>query len=154
LVLIVKMKHHSFNKNTVKIVTPEEHKYLHTGKRKQKKETLWQKVKWKCFMIKVKFWLWQSDLKHKLNRINHCNKGYHKISLKNEALTKYSCDNKKRAFRTDFYECSECGLLLFASEKDKKNYQRIHKHEAISFRKMMEFMKYAKDKDKNIKINK
>lgn len=93
-----------------------------------KKETIWEKVKWELFMYKMRFYILQDNLKYKLLKLIHCNKGFHYFEKKFISLTKTYKD-KSRKWRSDYFECKVCGLIEFTTKKDLWNYKIINKCE-------------------------
>ena len=99
----------------------------------KKKETIISKIKWKVFMLKIRFDLWLNDIKYSLLKNNHCNKGFHYFEKTSTTLTSYH-NKKKRTVKSNYFKCKVCGLIRFTTKKDLKNYNIINKREDKNMR--------------------
>lgn len=119
-------------------------------RKKKKKETFWQKIKWKLYLEKLFLEIKLMDLRDSWLKFRHCRKGFHRFKNNYISLTSH---RKKRetTIRTDFHECVICGLLIFATDIDKRNWLLIKKQEKGINKKFIEQMlrDMEKKNDKN-----
>ncbi len=125
---------------------------------KKRKPTLWQNLRWKFFLLKIRTWTKLNDLKYKLLRSKHCRKGFHYIESDGIKHTTYygETKNKRPHFKEritscNFFKCKFCDRLFFPTEKDRKNYYLI---EGREFRAMTKFVKSISKFKKNGKKTK
>ena len=89
---------------------------------KKRKETNWQKIKWKLFMMKINASLsWNYKVQRFLFRI-HCKRNYHRFGVENDVYTTNEYRKNKRVRIVNYFKCYNCGTLYFPTEKDMRNY--------------------------------
>ena len=104
---------------------------------KKKKTTKWQDFKWFFFMKKIRYLLWAYDKTSAYRRFKHCRKGFHYFKPEKNTYTIYR-NKKQRSWTTNFFKCRDCNLIVFPTEKDKKNYNLMEKRQNNNMKLMME----------------
>jgi len=102
----------------------------------------WGNFKWKCFMIKVRYWNWSMDFKKKICRKLFCKKNYHRL-IPNDIVVSKSMKNRKGmrcVLKVEWLECLNCGWLFFANAKDKQKYLNYRKREDKMWNRTIKIM--------------
>ena len=116
---------------------------------RKKKQTKWQYFNFKLFMIKIRILLWTHDLRKRISRGIHCEKGFHKYKECMTKLTVGSTMGTSRSWESNYFKCDLCGKIVMLTEKDKRNYIFIKNRENNNFKKLFEAMlKDGKNKKK------
>ena len=88
----------------------------------------------KLFDLKVKYWIFESDFKTKINKILHCNRGYHKIQPNFiKSVSKKPNKRQRTLIDIQFFRCLNCGTLFFLTTKDKEKYLRYQKKNSFGY---------------------
>ena len=78
-----------------------------------------KEIKWKWFMLKVRFGLYKAEAIDKYMRRNYCRFGIHNIR---SSYVGYGGSNQ-RMKHIRFLKCKHCNYLFFAKKSDKKRYE-------------------------------
>lgn len=81
-----------------------------------------KELNWKCFMIKVRYWLFESFIKRTYNIFKHCRKGYHKFKPDYLHVTKTKNKKTRTIINVKYMQCLNCECLSFFNQKDKEKY--------------------------------
>ena len=77
----------------------------------------WKEIGYKSFMLKLRYWIFLSDLKNNWLWHRHCKKGFHDMKTERQEYT-----IKNRTYKTVFHKCRACQIRYFLTKKDKVNY--------------------------------
>ena len=102
----------------------------------------WGELRWKGFMIKIRYWNWSSELKKKICRKLFCKRCYHRLLPRDVQVSK-SMKTKKGmrcVLKLNWLECLNCNWLFFANAKDKQKYLNYKKRESKMWNRTIKLM--------------
>ena len=102
------------------------------------------RLKDKLFDLKIKYWVFESDLKTNIKKKLYCNRGYHNIHADYLNISKQNPGKRKLTIlNVRFFRCLTCGELFFLTPEDKDKYLKYQNKNSFEyFNKKLE--KYQK----------
>ena len=117
-----------------------EEKKITENKTESKKKSLWDEISWKLWWWKMSRLSNKLSREIKYNRKHYCLKGRHRIKLSVLKVTKYHPGSKRMivVLNVRFFECYDCNMKFFISEKTKQKYSEYKKYENEKNKKIIE----------------
>ncbi len=86
------------------------------------------------FMLKIRWWIFITEIKCHLKKFFYCNWGWHKVTSGSIKTT--NC--KGETITTNYVRCTNCEKYFFPTKEDKDNFERIKDQEKDFFKRMFD----------------